>query len=84
MLRQVAARMKLDKSMKNRESLENDNRKLRDELQRQSGEQVGAEQQRQAAACCGCDAVHDRVVPLLFSPCALKLRDIRAAWSNVE
>lgn len=32
--------MKLEKSMQNREGLENDNRKLRDELQRQSGEQV--------------------------------------------
>lgn len=42
MLRQVAARMKLEKSMTNRESLENDNRKLRDELQRQAGEQVGS------------------------------------------
>jgi hypothetical protein len=39
---QVAARMKLEKSMQNREGLENDNRKLRDELQRQSGEQVSS------------------------------------------
>ena len=68
--------MKLDKSMKNRESLENDNRKLRDELQRQAGEQVGSERQKPGR----CDAVHDRVVPLLFNPCALELRGV--TWSK--